>query len=54
MDPDETWKDILYGMGALSTTPGREDTRECLVQDLRNLADWLEKGGFPPEHEHAN
>lgn len=28
---------------------GDEDAREDAVEALRNLASWLQKGGFPPK-----
>lgn len=47
MDPDACMKEIVSCLAALR----EEDdlaVRAELVEHLRNLAKWLERGGFPP------
>ena len=52
MDPDTCWEETL---GLLSTLQKKEDedSREDLVEHLRNLADWIAKGGFVPRRRTA-
>lgn len=47
MDPTTVWQNLLTDMKALQR--GDEELREDVVEHLRNLAAWLDKGGFPPE-----
>lgn len=49
MDPQATWKAILELLAEGDI--GLGDNRELLIDSLRNLADWLEKGGFFPRLE---
>lgn len=47
MDPDTTMRLILSALAALKT--GQDpDARVDAVERLRDLAAWLERGGFPP------
>lgn len=52
MDPDTCWEETLELLSALQ---GEEDgdTREELVEHLRNLATWIAKGGFVPRKRTA-
>ena len=44
MDPNELWGLIVAG---IANQDGETDRAE-LAQQLRDLADWIEKGGFLP------
>lgn len=46
MDPDACLAIIHENLNALRS--GDEDAREEAIEALRNLADWLQKGGFAP------
>lgn len=48
MDPSETFRMIVSGTLDLSVVGANEACREELIDNLRNFADWLEKGGFVP------
>lgn len=61
MDPNTAMAVALDGFCILATlrtsTPESEkrEAREETAQALRDLADWIEKGGFPPcRHEWPN
>ncbi len=45
MDPNDCWASII---SAITTLDRDEVDRDRLVEDLRNLADWIEKGGALP------
>lgn len=47
MDPDACFTLIHERLDALRN--GDEDAREEAIEALRDLADWLDKGGFPPQ-----
>lgn len=47
MDPDKCWEEILELLAGLQKEED-EDDRDELVEHLRNLADWIGKGGFVP------
>jgi len=47
MDPDACLALIHEHLDALRN--GDDDAREEAIEALRNLADWLKKGGFPPK-----
>ena len=49
MDPDMTYQIIVRALADLSEDPKNEDARQEAVQSLRDLAHWLDHGGFPPE-----
>jgi hypothetical protein len=52
MDPDATMRLILSALAALKA--GEDpDTREYAVEHLRDLAAWLERGGFPPQGHYV-
>ena len=60
MDPTQTLTDILTGLYALkspiTTMKGhaqRMNDRAVLSDELRNLADWVERGAFPPDVDEA-
>jgi len=45
MDPNACWAEII----AAISNPDREEVdRDGLAQSLRDLADWVEKGGALP------
>ena len=48
MDPDALMHEIL---DALTTLRAKEnaEVRDAIIEHLRNLAEWLERGGFPPQ-----
>lgn len=48
MDPTATLDDILYVLFKLNQD-NDPHFRETAVEQLRNLANWLEKGGFAPK-----
>ena len=47
MDPDACLQLIHEHLDSLRG--GDEDAREEAIEALRNLADWLQKGGFAPQ-----
>jgi hypothetical protein len=49
MDPTATWHAIVEGLQQLARNPHDSHTREELVWALRDLATWLDHGGFPPD-----
>ena len=51
MDPTACWQSILQLIREAQQTAPDDADRELLIDDLRNLADWLEKGGFYPKLE---
>jgi hypothetical protein len=48
MDPDAVWKMLCEAMELLSNNPHYDDARELTIECLENLAQWLRRGGFPP------
>ena len=46
MDPETTWRMLVLDIIALAR--GDEERLDDAVEGLRNLADWLDMGGFPP------
>lgn len=50
MDPNEVLAQILEDLNDMMKADATvvEDARESAVENLRNLADWLEKKGFAP------
>ncbi len=61
MNPNTSMAVILDGFTILATLPTSSppeeirEAREETVQSLRDLADWIEEGGFPPcRHEWPN
>ena len=52
MDPDACLVLIHEHLNALRN--GDEDAREEAIEALRALAEWLEKGGFPPRTVFVN
>jgi hypothetical protein len=46
MDPDACLALVHEHLDALRD--GDEDARDEAIEALRNLADWLQKGGFAP------
>lgn len=52
MDPDATMRLILSALTALKTGQDPE-VRADAVEHLRNLAAWLERGGFPPRGDYV-
>ncbi len=50
MDPDKCLTETMQLLFEGSTERLTEDDRSDLVEHLRNLADWLEKGGAPPSN----
>ena len=53
MDPNTCLRKILEGLAALASK-GKNGDRDMTVYRLRSLADWLERGGFPPEPSAPN
>lgn len=53
MDPTKCWKEIQGRIRILQALehPGgpMAAERELLIENLRDLADWLQKGGFVPQ-----
>tara|TARA_R100001086_G_scaffold192515_5_gene109753 strand:- start:4659 stop:4856 length:198 start_codon:yes stop_codon:yes gene_type:complete len=49
MDPTATLKLAVDALRELAEKPTSADTRDEAVQALRNLASWLEGGGFSPD-----
>lgn len=51
MDPQACWELIYSDLCELQAFPdeGYSDTRSELIAALRDLADWLERAGFPPK-----
>ena len=47
MDPNQCWQEILELLTSLQKKED-EGSRSELVEHLRNLADWIAKGGFVP------
>lgn len=45
MDPNACWAEII---SAITTLDRDEVDREKLVEDLRNLATWIARGGALP------
>jgi hypothetical protein len=48
MDPDALWQMILENLRILHEDPQDRDERENVISNLRDLIDWLRRGGFPP------
>lgn len=48
MDPDKAWEDTLEAMGRLEADPEDQELREEVAHQLRDIADWIERGGFIP------
>ena len=48
MDPNRALMEILSGLQELHDGEAGEHERDEVVDVLRGLADWLEKGGFVP------
>lgn len=46
MDPDACWAGIVAALSSRVTDPV---DRDLLVADLRNLADWISRGGYLPK-----
>jgi len=51
MDPTACWQSILQFIREAQQAEPDETNRELLIEDLRSLADWLERGGFYPKLE---
>jgi hypothetical protein len=51
MDPTALWKRIRENMEFLQGGGGEGDLRDELAEDLKNLAAWIYRGGFPPTLE---
>ena len=49
MDPQATLNEIFQAFRDMRAGENVDDSREWAVTSLRNLADWIEKGGFAPE-----
>ena len=51
MDPQACWNLILGNLIELQAFPdeGYSDTRSETVSALRDLAEWLDRAGFPPK-----
>lgn len=49
MDPNATLRALLEALDACAKDSETLDDRENAVDLARNLADWLEKGGFAPD-----
>ena len=52
MDPQECWAFILEQLkdaGNLTNEGARRAAAIEAAKAMRNLAEWIEKGGFPPE-----
>ena len=49
MDPTATWGLLCEALQLLSADPSDEDARALTIECLENLAQWLKKGGFPPQ-----
>lgn len=47
MDPEETLRQALEELYSLSDVP-EAGSALAAIDRLRALADWLEKGGYPP------
>lgn len=50
MDPTACLTEALEALDAIGDDPGE---RQTAIERLRGLADWLERGGFPPLVELA-
>ncbi len=48
MDPDATMRQIVSCLATLRKGDD-DEARAELVEHLRDLAKWLERGGFPPQ-----
>lgn len=54
MDPQACWEQIvkdLREVGDLTNDDAVAVARSSAIAGLRALADWLDRGGFPPEVE---
>lgn len=51
MDPDANWIELTQTLADMQlATPTHEpEARDHAIELLRALADWLERGGFPPQ-----
>jgi hypothetical protein len=48
MDPDVCWQTLCATLRTLWDNPEEQEARADAIQLVRNMADWLEQGGFPP------
>jgi hypothetical protein len=48
IDPDACWLTLCATLRALHEHPEDQEARDDAVQLLRNLAAWLDHGGFAP------
>ncbi len=55
MDPQACLDEIvdLLNLNVKNGKFNSEDDRDQTVEHLKNLAEWLEKGGFPPDFEES-
>jgi hypothetical protein len=51
VDPNATWRLIIEGLRQIADDPNDRKQRIVVASLLRDLADWLERGGFPPSVE---
>lgn len=53
MDPTACLSNLLLELEHLAANPGDAASRSYCADTLRDLVDWLESGGFPPDLARA-
>jgi hypothetical protein len=48
MDPNAVWNSLYESLRELNKDPTNKDTRAHVIDCLQVLAQWLYRGGFPP------